>query len=266
MRFIPSWQQFKNWSIPSRITFLSGILALIAIFFAILFFIIQSHMGASRKKQEETQNKLSKIDAKISDLAEETIPRSEIVKKSLKQKEKDLSESLALLEDALEKVQGGDDNYFKIISGQLRALICFGSRSLSPLLFNLAEENSIELECYGYSVREPLEGLVLAINPGIAVSVANPQRPSIGKSKFKKWLDKPYLALHSYLYTPNEVIRMVAEKEGGAHYDDAMPEKLIKIKEIMHHKSGAQYNEVEKLLFQTSKAVMHYGELVLSKN
>ena len=70
MRFIPSWQQFKNWSIPSRITFLSGILALIAIFFAILFFIIQSHMGASRKKQEETQNKLSKIDAKIGNLRE----------------------------------------------------------------------------------------------------------------------------------------------------------------------------------------------------
>jgi len=238
----------------------------IAFILTIIFFIIQLYVGASREGQEKTHNKLSEIDTKINHLAYDEIPRSETVKKSLEQREKELSESLALIGDALEKVQRGDDNYFKIISGQLRALICFGSRALNPLLLNLADEKDIKLECYGYSVREPIDKhLVLSINPGVAVSVTNPQRPSIGKSEFKKWLDKPYLALHEFLYTPNEVIRMVAEKEGGAHYGDATPIKLIKIKEIMHHKSGSQYNEIEKLLFQTGKAVLYYGELVLSK-
>ncbi len=188
-----------------------------------------------------------------------------MLKKSLKQRENELNESLSLLDDALGKVQKGDDNYFKIISVQLRALVCVGSRSLNPLLLNLAEEKNIKLECYGYSVREPLNGLVLSINPSIAVSVENPQRPSIRKCEFKKWLNQPYLALHQYLYTPNEVIRMVAEKEGGAHYDDTMPEKLIKIKEIIHHKSGMKYNETKKLLFQTGNVILYYGKLVLSK-
>lgn len=189
------------------------------------------------------------------------------MKKSLEQREKELRDSLALLQDSLIKVQQDDANYLKIIAGQLRALVCFGGRSLNPLLLNLADEKKVVLKCYGYPVEEILElghNIVLALPPSKTIS--HEPAPGLKPLGFKEWLNSTYLCLGKYKYTPNEIIRMVAEKEGGAHYDDALPEKLTKIKGIIYHKSSVQYNETEKLLVQTAEMALHFGKLILNKN
>ncbi len=50
---------------------------------------------------------------------------------------------------------------------------------------------------------------------------------------FISWVNGLFhrLLLHEYQYTPNEVIRMVAEKEGGARYDEMIRKKMILMKE-----------------------------------
>jgi hypothetical protein len=192
-------------------------------------------------------------------------------KKTLKQREKELEDAICLLNNATSQVNDGNFQYFKVISAQLRGLIGMGSRSLNPLLLNLAEEKGIKLECYAYSTTMPKgleyleQNIVLAMNPSLLISVTPVSRPSIKKWEFKKWLETPILVLFSERYTPNEIIRLVAEKEGGAHYDDTLPEKLLKIKGLVHHTNSGEYNETDRLLYQTAVAVVHYGEKILNK-
>lgn len=234
-------------------------LAIGAFIISVFFGFHSLFFGASRTQVEKVFRKLDEDNG-------ENNSRDELVKKTLQQRETELTESLALIEDAVRKVQDGDRNYFKIIAGQLRALICFNRRSLSPLLLNIAEEKGIKLECFGYSVSSEMpslmEGLVLAIHPGTVVSPTDPNIPGMLRYEFKKWLNQTYLVKEEYHYSPNEIIRTVAEKEGGVHYDEMLPEKLLKIKEIIYQKSGNQYIETEKLLFQTALIVLHYGRLL----
>lgn len=249
---------------PSKITcfaFIAGI----------FYFAYQIIFGASKLDQNITHSKLDEINHKVSDAFEKEYPRSELVKKTLEQREKELNAAVSLLSDAISQVENGNSQYYKILAGQLRALVATGSRTLNPLLLNLAEEKGITLICYAYStVIKGLESLdekhlVLAINPDILISHRPVSRPSIKRYEFKKWLNMPFLVLNSEKYTPNEIIRVVAEKEGGSHYDDALPEKLIRAKDVVHYKGEVKYTEPERLLYQTAAVVVHYGKQLLQE-
>ncbi len=203
----------------------------------------------------------------------DNIPRSEMAKKSLRQKEQDLSNAIGFLKDYLKKIDEEDWKYVNAISGQLRALIGTGSRSLNPLLINLAEEKSVDLECYAFSYQRELEqmpdltnSMVLGFTPTPVVVLKPVNRPTFRKKKFNKWIEEPILKLGDHLYTGNEIIRMVAEKEGGAHYDDALPEKLIKAKEKVYHKSGTEFNHVQAIIVSIAMYVVEVSEIVLNKD
>ncbi|HDY89993.1 MAG TPA: hypothetical protein ENH82_17965 [bacterium] len=129
---------------------------------------------------------------------------------------------------------------------------------------NLADEKKVSLMCYAPPIDELLKidsELIFVIDPRYVVSPEH--APGLKSFEFKKWLNSPYLVLTGDKYTPNEVIRMVAEKEGGVLYDNALPEKLIKLKGIIY---SEKYNETEKLLAQVSIVVIHFGELLLYEN
>lgn len=216
----------------------------------------------------ESEKKLNEIDQKVDKSIGEEYERSEVVKKTLKQREKELEDAIGLLNDAISQVDNGNFQYFKVISAQLRGLIGMG-RNSNPLLLNLAGEKGIKLECYAFSATLPEEikdleqHIALSVNPGLLISVTPVSRPSIKKWEFKKWLETPVFVMLGDRYTPNEIIRLVAEKEGGAHYDDALPERLLKIKGFVYHTKSGEYNETDRLLYQTAIAVTHYGKKIL---
>jgi hypothetical protein len=188
-----------------------------------------------------------------------------MAKKTLQQQEKELEDAIGLLNDAISQVDNRNFQYFKVISAQLRGLIGMGGRNSNPLLLNLAEEKGIKLECYAFSATLPKEikhleqHIALSMNPSLLI------RPSIKKWEFKKWLETPVFICLGDRYTPNEIIRLVAEKEGGAHYDDALPERLLKIKGFVYHTKSGEYSETDRLLYQTAAAVVHYGRKILNK-
>ncbi len=187
------------------------------------------------------------------------------MKKSVIAKEEELNHASQLLQEMIPKLVGDDKKYLIPISAQLRALICHGTRSLNPLLLKLAEEKFVNLECYGMKFVNDT-GLVFQIIPQ-PLFIENPNIPFFVKFTFKDWLDEPYLVYAGYTYTPNEVIRLVAEKEGGAHYDDDIPDKLLKLKGIIHHKSNLQaFNAIENLVIQLSIVVIKYIAIVIEKD
>jgi hypothetical protein len=184
----------------------------------------------------------------------------------LAEREKALNESLALINDSINKLRVGEKNYLKVLAGQLRALIATGSRSLNPLLLDLADEKNITLKCYAPPTDELLDILgdktVLLIDPRYAVSYKHDV--GLKEFEFKKWLNKPYLVMYRFRYTPNEVIRMFAEKEGGTSFDDKLPEKLVELRGVIYGKADKGINEIEKLLLQTGIVVLHFGDLILT--
>ena len=182
--------------------------------------------------------------------------------KSTEYRLKELADSISLLKDALEKILSGDNRYFKIISSQLRALLCLGSRSLNPLLINLASEKNISLFCYGPSERasDLDEYTVLKIsNFFIGLTSFSPGNQ---KYELRDWMLSSVVRSGKDIYSPNEVIRIVAEKEGGAHYDDELPEKLVKLRQVIY--SGQFKKLEEKLLIQTAQVIIEFGRIILS--
>lgn len=183
-------------------------------------------------------------------------------KKSLEKRLKELGDSIELLEEALQKVSSGNKNHFKIISSQLRALICSGGRSLNPLLINLAREKNIPLYCYGPSVRisDIDEYTVLKISSFFIGLV--PFSPASQKYELKDWIQTPFVRLGSEIYTPNEVIRFAAEKDGGVHYDNELPGKLLKLRGIVY--SGQFRSIEERLLIQAAQATTEFKKIIFS--
>ncbi len=264
------WQRLKlgikKLGPTGRVIFGMTILSLII---ALFFGLHSIYSGATKLNQNKMERKLNEIGQELNKSIGEEYERSEMVKKTLKQREKELDDAIGLLSDAISQVENGNFQYFKVISAQLRGLIGMGGRGLNPLLLNLAEEKGIKLECYAFSATLPEEikyleqNMVLNVNPGLLISVTPVSKPLIKKWEFKKWLETPVFVMLGDRYTPNEIIRLVAEKEGGAHYDDALPERLLKIKGFVYHTKSGEYNETDRLLYQTAIAVTYYGRKIL---
>lgn len=211
-----------------------------------------------------------KVLRNLSVIIDEEYNEGKSVRKSIAQRNEELEKAIRLLNDAIEKVQQGEDHYFIIISGQLRALVATGSRSLNPLLLNLADDKGISLKCWGLSVTEQYinfkESMVFSLFPTRIVGHKPYNVPNVKKYNFKEWLNEIVLVFGDDTYTPNEIIRLYAEKEGGAHYDYTLPLKLLRAKEIIYSDKATgnrKYNEVEKLLENTAVTVVYLGRQVL---
>lgn len=67
MKLIPTKKQFRNWSLPSKIGYISFVITIVAIIISVIFFFVQINIGASKKGQEVTHDKLDTIDGKLSE-------------------------------------------------------------------------------------------------------------------------------------------------------------------------------------------------------
>jgi len=187
-----------------------------------------------------------------------------MVKKNLEQQIDDLRDSIKLLEEALKKGYTGDKKYLKIISAQLRALVCSGSRSLNPLLIELAEKKGMPLVCYGPPDIDKNEAKHTLFKLSGRVIGLEPFSPAQCRYELKDWMNICFFVLENERYTPNDIIRTVAEKEGGAHYDKELSEKLIKLRTVIYSGWGPEINELERFLIQTAEIVIHFGKSVIS--
>jgi len=203
------------------------IFAIVSLILSILFSSIQIKCGATRSGQSITHNKLDRM-------TEEWHGKLTIgneTKKSLDYRRTELSNARSILVGALEQISQGNLSYYGVIAGQLRALVCVDC-NLDPLLLDLADENEIKLICYGFVL--PFEenstlwnGLKYLGTPSRYISDSSMSRPSVSRYDLKQWLTMPILFYKDQKYTPIEIIRMVAETEGGTEYSDRTPQKCV---------------------------------------
>jgi len=68
MRLIPTREQWRNWSMPSKLTAVGTLLALIAIAVAVIIFAIQMHFGASREAVSQIHSDIEHLGSVVAPL------------------------------------------------------------------------------------------------------------------------------------------------------------------------------------------------------
>jgi len=154
------------------------------------------------------------------------------VRKSKRQRLEELRQALVVIESGLQSAfQTGEEAHFLPVVGQLRALLVASGQT--PLLLDLARELGFPLEFYSI----PLD----ALDNDEMAAILGPSRiqwtgDSLGphaeppllsqKVTMEAWLASTQVVVGQQKISGEELLRMVANKLGGAHYDPTMPPEL----------------------------------------
>ena len=88
--------------------------------------------------------------------------------------------------------------------------------------------------------------------------------PAQKKYRLDDWLDSKVIVINKNIFTPNEILRSVADKEAD-HYDLELPDKYLTLKNSMIETKDGKYNEVQIFLSQLGEIVVEWGRNLLEK-
>lgn len=157
------------------------------------------------------------------------------IPKSFEERRKELISALSILRHALVMFNKTKEiSWLREIAVQLRALLIYveGSSSFKhPLLIELASEKNFSLTVYMSNLallRESENNLETNLKPTFSFGEEMFSLESETwrtKLSVEKAIKLPYIAIRRQKYTPEDIIRMVADTE-GSHYDPERPEGL----------------------------------------
>lgn len=190
------------------------------------------------------------------------------INKILKERLEELKGAINLLNDALDNIKIGRKEYYEILSGQLRSLICTGNQT--PLLLDIANELKIPLICYSGRSLDDEKALGLPIPvlslPMHLVDIVPFEPTGHIEYEFSTWLKTPFLVVDSVSFSAQDIIKKHANKRGGSHYDKLIPLDMSKIENIRYFKTAEYHqNEIEKYLIKISMLVIYFGKMILDK-
>ena len=178
---------------------------------------------------------------------------------------KDIPQRMMELEKAIRALQLAnnhfhetqDDAYLLLSQSQLRALICSGGSGMTPLLLDLSDQLGIPLELYSIShqVNIPDPNLAGAILVGKTWSPK--LHNGMKKYTLKQWLELPtyYIDSTRDYRTREQVLKHIANKEGGAHYDNQIVAIVDCLKRISGGGQNRTYNGIQMFLLDISALV-----------
>lgn len=192
------------------------------------------------------------------------------MKKPLEWRMKELLQSLLVIRDALLSCQMGQWHQMIPLSGQLRALLIERSRSdkktrtMVPLLRDLAQSNGEKLEIYVMPETDPSQlpikdGLVCHFS-GFPISLQK-QLPLQESRSIDSLLKQKVLLINEKLFTVEEIIGWHADKAGGAHFDESLPDEFVDWTSLPELGDSVAKN----ILCQLGKATYDLGRSFLRK-
>ena len=156
-------------------------------------------------------------------------------RKSQRQRLEELRQALLVIEHGLQTAfETGEEAHFLPVVGQLRSLLASGKQT--PLLLDLAQELGFPLEFYSI----PLdfldnEELAEILGPtriqwtGDSLSAEPVPPPIKQKVTMKAWLASTQVVVGRKKISGERLLKMVANKLGGSHYDPTLPPQLAAI-------------------------------------
>lgn len=191
------------------------------------------------------------------------------VRKSTRQRLEELRQALVVIESGLQSAfQTGEQAHFLPVVGQLRALLVSGGRQ-KPLLVDLARELGFALEFYSI----PLD----VLDNEKWAEILGPSRiqwtgDSLGphaeppllseKVTMQAWLASTQVVVGEEKISGEELLKMVANKLGGAHYDPTMPAKLAAQAPFSLGRVRSMYLTLARL----GEVVLYLGRTLLERH
>lgn len=190
------------------------------------------------------------------------------VPKTQRQRLEELRQALVIIESGLQAArQTGEEAHFLPVIGQLRSLLASGQQT--PLLLDLAQELGFPLEFYSM----PLDFLdneetAAILSPtriqwsGDSLS-AEPVPPVIRQRvTMKAWLASTQSVVGQDKISGERLLKMVANKLGGAHYDTALPPELAAMAPFSLAGVPSSYLTLARL----GDVVVHLGGKLLERS
>ena len=187
-----------------------------------------------------------------------------MVKKTQGERELELLDSLKIIRDSLNGINGGKQHLFISLCGQLRALLQ-ESRNNVPLLKSVANEINYEIKLYGVpsvdkselAFSEDLESYY--IKPEISMYKETPMQQEFS---IEAWLNLKILESINRKrgYTIIEVIKFYADQAGGAHYDPRVSEDFAEFR-----KYERMYDVMFDMVVNTAQVVYEIGLDIMRK-
>ncbi len=191
------------------------------------------------------------------------------VRKSRRQRLEELRQALVVIESGLQSAfQTGEQAHFLPVVGQLRALLVSGGRQ-KPLLLDLARELGFPLEFYSIPLdvldnEEMAEILGPSRIQWTGDSLGPHAEPPVltRKVTMKDWLASTQAVVGQDKIPGEELLKMVANKLGGAHYDPAMLPELAAMVPFSLGGVPSYYLTLARL----GEVVVYLGRILLERH
>jgi hypothetical protein len=187
------------------------------------------------------------------------------VKKSVADRMIELINALQLIYDSLKQIRQGRMRYLIPLSGQLRSVISEKSGNADPLLFHVAKllEQDLHMYCMpdvlDDSFPEDLrEGMLLHVS-GLPIT-SERQFAAQMELTFDQILDREFIMFENKNYTPRAVIKLYANKAGGAHYPPSLPRDFASLLSL-----NMNVQPVAEILVQIGDATLAMGLRLLKR-
>jgi len=189
------------------------------------------------------------------------------VPKTQQQRLEELRQGLVVIEHGLRlSTETNELAHLIPVVGQLRALLV--SSGQTPLLLDLAKQKNVPLEFYSM----PLdfldnEEIAQILGPtriqwsGDSMRATPEGPPFHHKVTMAAWLASTQLVVRGEKVSGEQLIKLVANKLGGAHYDPSLPQKLSLISQFELGGVPSQY----PTLLRLAEVVVHLGNRLLAE-
>ncbi|WNB75302.1 YecA family protein [Methylomonas koyamae] len=192
--------------------------------------------------------------------------RSDRPKKTLERRLKDLDFHLYSLKESLSKIASGDDEYLKVLAGELRVLVCYSSGT-EGLLWRIIDEqqnhDAINVHLAGnLNIDLPvLEDLQAHFKNLVRAEYFCPELAH-GYYSLKDIIKNHDAAVVSGKgYTHQDLILDVAQQMGIGHEDDGIEPHLIELSETHVANQSVLFN----VLMRDADLVLEVGERVIAR-
>jgi hypothetical protein len=190
------------------------------------------------------------------------------VRKSKRQRLEELRQALVVIESGLQSAfQTGEEAHFLPVVGQLRALLVASGQT--PLLLDLARELGFPLEFYSIPLGAlDNEEMAAILGPSRIQWTGDslgphPQAPLLSqKVTMEAWLASTQVVVGQKKISGEELLRMVANKLGGAHYDPTVPPELAAQAPFRLGGVPSMYLTLARL----GEVVLHLGRILLERH
>ncbi len=177
----------------------------------------------------------------------------------------DLTDSLLLIRDSIEDINEGKNHQLLTIYNQLRSLVAEKSKGNPSLLIDVADKLKYKLKVFCSPQHKiPIHFEYLYLSPEVA---SKKTTTSHEVWTIQEFLEREVIIFKRRNYKVRDLIQTVANKAGGSHYPDKIPEEIADLLSISLYDNTVQSSPnssvLKQFIIQIAKVTYEIGVIFL---